>query len=134
MNNPIMKFENLEQAKECLKEWQHRLFLDDWIIKINLVDCIDDNEDCMGQADYNREYLYANIRIKKELNEDTIDKQCHEKILVHELMHLVIPQTDNYESIENLHWNISQHQIMERMARSLIMVKYNLSFDFFVSK
>ena len=134
MNNPIMKFENQEQAEKYLREWQHLLFLDDWVIKINLVDCIDDEENCAGRVDYNREYLYANIRIKKELNENTIDTQCHEKILIHELMHLVIPQTDNYEDIQNLYWNENQHQIMERIARSLIMAKYNLSFDFFVSK
>lgn len=134
MNNPIMKFENQEQAEKYLREWQHRLFLDDWVIKINLVDCIDDEENCAGRVDYNREYLYANIRIKKELNENTIDTQCHEKVLVHELMHLVILQTENYEDIQNLYWNENQHQIMERMARSLIMAKYNLSFDFFVSK
>lgn len=134
MNNPIMKFENQEQAEKYLKWWQHRLFLDDWVIKINLVDCIDDEENCAGRVDYNREYLYANIRIKKELNENTIDTQCHEKVLIHELMHLVIPQTENYEDIQNLYWNENQHQIMERIARSLIMAKYDLSFDFFVSK
>ena len=134
MNTPIIKFENEEQAEKCLREWQHRLFLDDWIIKIHLVDCIDDNTDCMGQIDYRREYLYANIRIKKELNEETIENLCHEKILIHELMHLIIPQTENHEDIQNLYWNNSQHQIMERMTRSLIMVKYDLPFDFFVSK
>lgn len=134
MNKPIIKFKNEEQVEKCLREWQHRLFLDDWIIKIYLVDCIDDNENCAGIVDYNREYLYANIRIKKELNEDTIDTQCHEKILVHELMHLVIPQTENLETIELLYWNVNQHQIMERMARSLIMAKYNLDIDFFCSK
>ena len=134
MNQPIMKFKNLEQAKECLKEWQHRLFLDDWIIKVNLVDCVDDEPNCMGQVDYNREYLYANIRIKKELNEDTIENLCHEKILVHELMHLIIPQTETYDDIPNLYWNNNQHQIMERMTRSLIMAKYNLDIDFFYSK
>jgi hypothetical protein len=129
-----MKFENREQAEKYLREWQHRLFLDDWIIKINLVDCIDDEENCVGKVDYNREYLYANIRIKKELNEDAIDTQCHEKVLVHELMHLVILQTENYEDIQNLYWNEKQHQIMERMTRSLILAKYDLSFDFFVNK
>ena len=134
MNQPIMKFENLEQAKECLKEWQHRLFLNDWIIKVNLVDCIDDEPNCMGQVDYNREYLYANIRIKKELNEKTIENLCHEKILVHELMHLIIQQTENYETIEALYWNNNQHQIMEHIARSLIMAKYNLDIDFFYAK
>lgn len=131
MKEPIQEFESIEQANEYLKEWQHRLLLDDWIIKINLVDCIDDEENCAGKVDYNREYLYANIRIKKKLIEDTIDTPCHEKVLVHELMHLVIPQTENYEDIQNLYWNVSQHQIMERMARSLIMAKYDLNYDWF---
>lgn len=128
---PIQEFESIDQANEYLREWQHRLLLDDWIIKINLVDCIDDEEICVGKVDYNREYLYANIRIKKKLIKDAIDTPCHEKVLVHELMHLVIPQTENYEDIQNLYWNVSQHQIMERMARSLIMAKYDLNYDWF---
>ena len=128
---PIIKFENKEQAEKCLKEWQHRLFLDDWVIKINLVDCIEDEENCMGRVDYRREYLVANVRIKKELNEETIEKLSHEKILIHELLHLVIPQTDNYETIQDLYWNENQHQIIEKMARSLFMAKYNLPFEWF---
>lgn len=134
MNKPIIKFENEEQAEKCLREWQHRLFLDDWIIKVYLVDCIDNEDDCMGKVDYEREYLNANIRIKKELNKETVENLCHEKILVHELMHLVIPQTENPETIELLYWNVNQHQIIERMAKSLIMSKYNLPLDFFCFK
>jgi len=129
---PIIKFENKEQAEKCLREWQHRLFLDDWVIKINLVDCIEEEENCMGRVDYRREYLFANVRIKKELNKETIERLSHEKILVHELMHLIIPQTDNYETVPDLYWNENQHQIMERMARSLFMAKYNLSFEWFI--
>lgn len=134
MNKPIIKFENEEQAEKCLREWQHRLFLDHWIINIELVDDIDGQENVLGQTDYVTVSFDANIRIKKISDDEISNKKCQEKILVHELMHLIILQTDNYETIEALHWNISQHQIMEQMARSLVMAKYDLDIDFFCSK
>lgn len=34
---PVMEFSSIEQAKEALKEWKKRLFLDDWTIKVELV-------------------------------------------------------------------------------------------------
>ena len=128
---PIIKFKDEKEAQKYLKEWQKRLFLDDWVIKISLVDEIDDEEECSGKVDYRREYLTAQIRILKTINENAICKHCHEHILVHELLHLIIPQTDNYETIETLYWNENQHQTMEKMARSLIMAKYNLDFNWF---
>ena len=38
MKSPIMEFQSKEQMYACLKEWQERLFLNDWIIKISLAD------------------------------------------------------------------------------------------------
>lgn len=40
MGKPIDIFENQEQLEECLREWQHRLFLDGWLILAHVEDKI----------------------------------------------------------------------------------------------
>ena len=37
-NKPIEYFQNDKEFQKCAKEWQHKLFLDDWFIKFELVD------------------------------------------------------------------------------------------------
>ena len=35
-NCPVIKFKDIDEANRYLEEWKKKLFLTDWIIKINL--------------------------------------------------------------------------------------------------
>ena len=52
---PIDIFKNQEQLEECLREWQHRLFLDGWLILAHVKDKImnPNGEEVIDAAGYN---------------------------------------------------------------------------------
>lgn len=52
---PIDVFKSQEQLEECLREWQHRLFLDGWLILAHVKDKImnPDGEEVIDAAGYN---------------------------------------------------------------------------------
>ena len=133
MNQPIMEFESTEQAQECLKEWQGRLFLNDWIIKVMFEDLND--TDRFGEVEIASAIKCAVIRIspKSEYNSSTLVKYCAEKTIVHELCHIVLDYVDfqGNKPIEAVVFEEIQHQKVEQMAKSLIMAKYDLPFDWF---
>ena len=78
MGKPIDIFENQEQLEECLREWQHRLFLDGWLILAHVEDKImnPDGEEVIDAAGYNTfvfESSQANIQLlSDELTKRTI--------------------------------------------------------------
>lgn len=131
---PTMEFKDEKQAYECLKEWQDRLFLQDWTIKVKLVDKICD-DGRLGECFHVNPLKVSQITLKKFEKENEIGellKPCHEKILVHELLHLKYPECElNDPTIEEVLYNENQHALIEQMAKSLIMAKYNLTFDWF---
>lgn len=68
MGKPVDIFENQEQLEECLREWQHRLFLDGWLILAHVEDKImnSDGEEVIDAAGYNTfvfESSQANIQL-----------------------------------------------------------------------
>lgn len=95
MGKPIDIFENQEQLEECLREWQHRLFLDGWLILAHVEDKImnPDGEEVIDAAGYNTfvfESSQANIQLLSDESykeNNTLFKHCMEKDLVHELLH-----------------------------------------------
>lgn len=134
-NEPIIEFKSQEELEASSKEWQSRLFLDDWIIRPTLCavhemnspdNCGECNAETVGQS--------AVIRIlKKEyFPTDAITKYCAEQILVHELLHCKYlsyerdPMTIEADCFDNV-----QHALLEQMSKSLIMAKYNLPFEWF---
>lgn len=138
MNEPIMEFDNISQAYECLKEWQPRLFLDDWIINLNLADpgtLILKDVPCAGLNEFQLIGKSCIISIEK-LNDNTrtrIVKACHEKTLIHELLHLKYNwvEIDYNQNIPAAYYDTLEHSLLEQMAKSLLMAKYNLTFDWF---
>lgn len=134
---PIMEFENNEQLQKCINEWKKILFLEDWIIKGILVEppLLDDfDRELAGQNEFQIENQSALIRIVIA-NDDMrgrIVKYCAEENLVHELLHCKYNWTrKNSDSIEYAYFDTLEHGLIEQMAKSLIMAKYSLPFEWF---
>jgi hypothetical protein len=125
MRLPKIEFKDQAELDKYLKEWQERLFLTDWIIKAKLVDPAEMPQS-LGLNDYVQELKSCIIRISKnsDYHKDEIVKFCQEKVLVHELLHCVFLNLDKPKDIKT-------HIIVEQIAKSLIMTKYNLPFEWF---
>lgn len=125
---PIMEFESEAQAQKCLKEWQRRLFLQDWIIKLNINVPRHEMEGKTGLVDLQLENKAAVIFIVRQDDDikDRIAKTCAEKTLIHELLHCKYNVLECGGSYEGAFLNAHQHMLLEQMAKSLLMAKYNL--------
>lgn len=132
---PIMEFKTQEEVDACLKEWQTRLFLDDWTIKVNLCPQHEMNlKDCSGENCFQMINKCAVIQLVLPTDDikNRIQKVCHEKILIHELLHCKYNWIDFHEpTLEEAYYDISEHALLEQMAKSLIMTKYNITYDWF---
>ena len=109
--------------QDLLKEWQHRLELDDW--HIVLKDNCSPNDMMLqsvsGECEKDEVNKCAVIRIisKKDYGERILpfDK---EKVLIHELLHIKFWLLDESEShIQNR----VVHQLIDDMARALVDAK-----------
>lgn len=135
-STPIMEFETEEQLQACIEAWKKVLFLQDWIIKGKLVDELyDDNgNELAGNNNFQVANNCSLIQIVRA-NEDIksrIVKYCAEVTLVHELLHCKYNWTAKCsDSIEYAYYENMEHSLIEQMAKSLIMVKYNLPFEWF---
>lgn len=135
MSEPIMEFKNNQELNECLKEWKERLFLCNWNIKAQLVH----GEYIQGlgglcEMQWENSCALISIRYANEIPEG-IEKEPHEKILVHELLHCKFFGVEqNNATIESVFWDTIQHQLLEQMAKSLIMSKYNIPYEWFLEK
>ena len=138
IKEPIKIYENDMQLQSSLKEWQARLFLDGWCITVELVDkCSADEYGTSGLNTHLPIQKTAYIEILKnsfEIIEQKvfIGKQPQELVLVHELLHckfgVVYNAQGTYEAkIAEYH----DHSLLEEISKSLIMAKYDLSFDWF---
>jgi hypothetical protein len=135
--SPIMEFTNDEELMACMREWKKILFLEHWTIKAMLVDAIENEEELCGQNHFVMILNCSLIKIIKPMpltGEDLrnrMAKFCHEQILVHELLHCKynwVMETDTYAG---KYHDTLDHSLMEQMAKSLIMAKYNLPFEWF---
>jgi hypothetical protein len=137
MNKPKMIFEDEKEAELYLKEWQERLFLTDWTLRIILCEPNEfsgEDKDLWGQCDGDHVDKSAVIRIlKKGLKEDRITKKCHECILIHELLHCKYMSMTS-DTIEGKYYETKEHGLLESMAKSLLMAKYDLKFDWFMNR
>lgn len=133
---PIMEFETEEQLQACIEEWKKVLFLQHWVIKGKLVDELYDSNG-VELAGHNNFVIEGNcclIQIVRanEDNKSRIVKYCAEETLVHELLHCKYNWTQkSSDSIEYAYYEIMEHSLIEQMAKSLIMAKYNLPFEWF---
>lgn len=133
-SKPIEVFENQEQLNQSLKEWQNRLFLNDWIIKAYICEPHDFKEiNVCGENEFDMTNKCCVIRIlDPKYYGERIMKYCAEKILVHELLHCKYNWIDNNDTYEGTYLDVSEHGLLEQMAKSLIMAKYGIGLDYFV--
>jgi len=134
---PVMEFESKEQLQAYIEEWKKVLFLTDWTIKGILVDppLIDsDGNELVGQNIFQiaNKCGVVKIVVPTDDHRDRIVKYCAECILVHELLHCKYNWVArDYNSIEVAYYDELEHGLIEQMAKSLIMAKYNLPFEWF---
>ncbi len=122
---PIEKFKDTKQAVELLNEWQERLGLYDWIIKVNLCEPHEMKLQLVdGECEFTKIIKSAVINIlKPEYYGDRIVKYCAERILVHELLHCKLALLNEEDDL--------LHQIQEDIARALICAKYGINGHWF---
>lgn len=126
-------FESQEELNQYLKWWQEKLFLTDWVIKARISEPCDfaDNGN-MGENEFDIVNKCCVIRIlDKKYYGDRIVKYCAEKVLVHELLHCKYNWLANESSYEGKYVDVMEHGLLEQMAKSMIMAKYDLSLDYF---
>lgn len=136
MREPIMEYADQAELDASLAEWQDRLFLNDWIIKAAIVDkCADINgKNCIATNTHNHDNKDAFIEIER-LSGDHEGHYCklpQEGSLVHELLHCKYCWFSyDEENADGCVLNVYHHQQLEQMAKSLIMAKYGIGFDWF---
>lgn len=132
---PVVKFKDNEQLNAYLKEWQCKLQLNDWLITASLTDgCYIGKEECSGKNIYQVENRLSTITISNYWDEDFMTKQYQELVLVHELLHLIIPiENHSEETLETIMYDRTMHGIIERMAKALIMAKYDMKLEDFLA-
>lgn len=133
MGQPIMEFKTQEELNKCLQEWKRRLFLSDWNIQAFLVH----GEEIEGLGgDSNVQWVNScgtiRIRYADEMPEGMVEKMPHEKVLVHELLHFKYMGFENH-SLEAAFLDEKQHQLLEQMAKSLVMAKYGIGYEWFMN-
>ena len=126
---PILYFENKETTQACLEEWQKILYLNDWIISVDIVTRDQmKNSDFRGQNLFNISNKVAEIYIlRPEDYFDNLLKYCAEQILIHELLHCKYNWLVLSDNAEGRFMDEMLHQKLEEMSRSLIMAKYGVS-------
>jgi hypothetical protein len=132
---PIIEFTSAKQARACLREWQSRLFLADWIIDIQIGVEIPADEDGDGlgriDVDYNRRCALITLVAIPETVGSRIFRVSQEQTLVHELLHCKIGAIQADGSMEGQYYNAQQHALIEELSRSLVMAKYGVSAAWF---
>lgn len=135
---PVIVFRDDKELKSCLKEWQRVLYLEDWIIQALLIDhdtlqVITCGEDLKGRNEFDIVNKCAKIYIVREDEgvSSRLVRYCAEHTLVHELLHCKMSWLDPPDTAEGKYFDNKEHQLLEEMARSLIMVKYNITKEWF---
>lgn len=131
---PIEEFTTDYSLKICLDWWTEKLFLKDWIIKATTASPDEmELEDVCGENCFDMVNRSCVIRIlDKKYYGDRIEKYCAERILVHELLHCKYNWLSPPDTMEGKYFDTLEHSMLEQMAKSLIMAKYNLNLDYFV--
>ena len=129
-------FKSKKELNDCLKWWQEKLFLTDWIIRAKIVspDEFNSGPDVVGENTFDPTIKCSIIRIvdPKYYGDNNVMKYCAEKTLVHELLHCKFNWCSSNDTYESRYVDISEHSLIEQMAKSLIMTKYDLPFEYFI--
>lgn len=121
----IDRFNSVEEIEKCAEYYVELLGLQDWRIIYKLTDDIDEN--LAGLCESERVSKIACISIRKDLDRCGLwFKQPHEEILIHELLHCVIPLLEK-DTVEGALFYDTYHQILDSMARAIFKTRYNLT-------
>lgn len=129
-SKPVVEFESQNQLDFYLEKWKNILGLQDWMIKASVVGKeYMPLEDSAGVNEYNIPMMQSLIYIldPKDYEDDTMDKYIAEKILVHELLHLIFTYVERKPTYENKFVDLIEHQKIEKMAKAFIKARYNLT-------
>lgn len=133
---PIMVF-TPETLNKSLKWWKKKLFLTDWTIHAKIVPP-DELDGLSGNNTFTFEDKSSIIRIADipiDERSTYVSKICDECTLVHELLHLKYDLFEGSKpSFEKVYVEAMEHQKLEQLAKTLIMIKYNLPFKWFDNK
>ena len=133
MAKPKMYIDTEEELLKLAKEWQSKLFLNDWLIGFSLATCREMScIDWAGESDAQYVNRCGTVMLlrKEDMPENMLIKQPMELVLIHELLHFKFV-TFETNTIEGYYWNEKQHQLLEDIAKSLYMAKYNLDLEWF---
>lgn len=128
-------FDTQEELLNCYKKWQSRLGLSDWNIGLALVNPEDIDEGNAGQSDVQWVNKCGTISIlKKEyMPKDSLVKQPHEEILIHEMLHFKFLALES-KTREETYFEMKQHQLLQELAKALYMAEYNLQPSWYVEE
>lgn len=127
---PICEFKDKKQLQDCCRDWQHKLMLDHWVIYAGFHTTAEyPNE--YGHVEFSIANETATITILDKMPTGRITRNCAELSLIHELLHLKLGWLEANETYEAIYLDEKQHQLIHELARSLIMAKYNLDYDWF---
>lgn len=138
MRKPIEVFNNDEQLHQTMLEWKSILMLDSWNIVARLLSLKEmkkeDGTYCLGESniDYINKGSVIFIADIFDGSETPIiaERFCAEETLVHELLHCKYNVLHDEDSYEGAMLDVHQHQLLEEMAKSLMMARYDLPFGY----
>ena len=133
---PIEIFKSVEQFEAYAREWQYKLFLDNWFINFSLTNesIYQDGMELWGVSAYNFENSSADVTVfNGKLASNCDARNIAELTLVHELLHLKMEYITDEDIIGQLPpFEVSlKHKALEVMAKSLIMAKYDVPYEYF---
>lgn len=133
---PKLVFDSEKELLECLEEWKRLLCLSDWHIAARICPKEDMKlHECAGESDVQFVNMCGLISILRaeDLPPDMILKQPMEQVLIHELLHFKFIAFDE-NSREEAVFEITQHQLIETLAKALFMAKYGLTPTWFIAE
>lgn len=132
---PIIIFSSQRQARECLRYWQRILNLQSWIIGVNLA-----YNGPLTAPDWGKSTIYRAIKVadifipipEEGQENDFPETYCQEDILVHELLHVLLPTVEvRAHTTEGEYYTSDMHAKLEGLAKALLMAKYDITMDWF---
>lgn len=130
MTTDQMNFNTIEELRSAAKEWQNRLFLNDWVITV-VWHTPEEYPGDEGHIEFDIMNQTATVSLLREMPQNRISKNCHELTLIHELLHLKLGFIEADENLEGTFWNMKEHQKVYQLSKSLFMAKYGLNTKWF---
>ena len=130
---PKLYFDSEEEANNIFDEWKDRLFLNDWNIVLDFADNLDGNAGLSNVQWVNSCGMVTllNARTLKKEQANSIEKSPQEQTMIHELLHFKYLGVEGNKQIEDIYYEEMQHRLLEQIAKSLYMAKYNIDYEWF---